>query len=186
MERTELHSSKKAAPQTHFAVKSSAFLEFTGTAQARRRAPQADSQAPFQLFSDMSRGSNHAATLHVVDTGSPAAAAARAASWAHSLRTMSLTPAHRAYRDTRHTPGQLWCIVVRRVPTMSASVHCVRYINSLSCAGERPVLPGRAAIERCEYSLGFCLFVPFRVKRRCDPAVQCRVERRRWTGGGWF
>ena len=58
------------------------------------------------------------------------------------------------------TPARLWCMVVRRVPTMSASVHCVRYIISLCCAGERIFLSRRAAIERCGKCLYACLFVP--------------------------
>ena len=60
------------------------FLEFTGTAQARRALPQADWQAPFLLFSDMTRVSIHAATLGVVDIDLQTAAAALAAWWVHS------------------------------------------------------------------------------------------------------
>ena len=55
------------------------FLEVAGKAQARRSLPQADWQALFQLFSDMSHGSNHAATLGVVDVGPQTAFEALAA-----------------------------------------------------------------------------------------------------------
>ena len=86
----------------------------------------------------------------------------------------------RAYR-TREIPlAHLLCMVVRRGHTMSASVHCVRCMNSLCCAGERSVLPGRAAIERCGMCLFFCLFVP-RIGGRGGSSERCRCFPSQWT-----
>ena len=89
------------------------FLGCAGETQARRALPQANWQALFQLFPDMARVSIHAATLHVVAIGRPAAAAALAAQRAHSVRTVSVTPARCAYRDTRvhrHSYGVWLCV----------------------------------------------------------------------------
>ena len=62
----------------------SMFLEVAGETQARRALPQADWQALFLLLSDMTRVSNHTATLGVVDVDPQTAAAALAAWWVHS------------------------------------------------------------------------------------------------------
>ena len=112
-ERDPNFSHLKTASQKLFALLRSMFLGCAGATQARGALLQADAQGPFQLFSDMTHVSIHAATLHVVAIGRPAAAAALAAQRAHSLRTVSVTPARCAYRDTRvhrHSYG-VWLYV---------------------------------------------------------------------------
>ena len=98
---------------TLLALLRTSFLRFAGKVQARRALPQADWQALFQLFLDMTRVSNHAATLHVVDTGPPAAAAALAAWWVHSCGPC-VSLQHAAPPRTReiHRHTSL-CMVVR-------------------------------------------------------------------------
>ena len=76
---TQFSESQKLLP-----LPRSMFLGCAGKVQARRALPQADWQAPFLLFSDMTRISIHAVTLGVVDIDPQTAAAALAAWWVHS------------------------------------------------------------------------------------------------------